>query len=315
MLRCLYLGARSLLICCLAFFVVTTAAPTDTNVGVQPRHQAADNSIEVLDQFHGKTFAFSDTRSKKPYLVSSEVSCFTIQMLHSAEEKEHKVMLWLHYTTLSDKLTHVDTISFVVKPESETTPENKLRFVFEGSSINDLTVKEAEFIHRPNSCYRLKIFKDGGCAFLALLTSSDNSGSDNCLQSNELGTCTSEIYHASESKKCLEYTLVTEEHQSKDTETSALRPINNNPRLETDPALQQYQDFKKGLLFSSLVLVYSSLQRDDFRLCMITYRPNKPPGLDGNLYILTSGLESKRHKDSPGGGCEVTKYCPLTMSR
>ncbi|EEC14845.1 secreted histamine binding protein of 21.3 kDa, putative [Ixodes scapularis] len=62
------------------------------------------------------------------------------------------------------------------------------------------------------------------------------------------------------------------------------------PLLETDEQLQEYQDFKKGLLFSSLVLVYSSYGEDPFRLCMITYRPNESPEPDGNLYILTSGL-------------------------
>ncbi|CAN8012068.1 unnamed protein product, partial [Ixodes pacificus] len=62
------------------------------------------------------------------------------------------------------------------------------------------------------------------------------------------------------------------------------------PLLETDIQLQEYQDFKRGLLFSSLVLVYSSYRDDPFRLCMITYRPNEAPGPDGNIYILTSGL-------------------------
>ncbi|CAN8020973.1 unnamed protein product, partial [Ixodes persulcatus] len=62
------------------------------------------------------------------------------------------------------------------------------------------------------------------------------------------------------------------------------------PLLETNGQLQEYQDFKRGLLFSSLVLVYSSYKDDPFRLCMITYRPNEEPRPDGNLYILTSGL-------------------------
>ncbi|CAN8020970.1 unnamed protein product, partial [Ixodes persulcatus] len=66
--------------------------------------------------------------------------------------------------------------------------------------------------------------------------------------------------------------------------------IFQSPLLETDVQLQEYQDFKRGLLFSSLVLVYSSYENDPFRLCMITYRPNEVPEPDGNIYILTSGL-------------------------
>lgn len=84
--------------------------------------------------------------------------------------------------------------------------------------------------------------------------------------------------------------MVEDDTETRATKVPAPDPEKNKPLLETDEQLQQYQDFKKGLLFGSLVLVHSSYEKDPFRLCMITYHPNKRPAPDGKLYILTSGL-------------------------
>ncbi|XP_040068152.1 uncharacterized protein LOC120841339 [Ixodes scapularis] len=280
--RSLYFGALRLLISCLGVLMVTTAAPRNVHVDIQPRQQTTDNSIQVLSDIHGKTFALLRSKTQRPFLVDSMVSCFTMQLLYSAEETDHTVMLWLHYTESNGGVKRVDTITFTVKEEKGTS-ENNLRFEFEGSSKNGLTIQEAEFVYREKSCYGLKILKKQGCVFLAL-------SSRNCVPEDEPGGCQYEAYETSIPEKCLQYTLVADNSQTGSTEGTAQSPDSNQPLYETDSRLQQYQDFKRGLLFSSLVLVYSSLGDDPFRLCMITYRPNEGLGTDGKLYILTSGV-------------------------
>uniref|UniRef100_A0A0K8R5Q6 Putative salivary lipocalin n=1 Tax=Ixodes ricinus TaxID=34613 RepID=A0A0K8R5Q6_IXORI len=290
MSRCPYFGAWRLLISCLGVFVVTTAAPRNINLDMQPRQETSDATLKILRDIHGKTFAFPLSPAKKPFLVDSTVSCFTIQMLYSAEETDHTVMLWLQYTKSDGVSKHVDTISFAVKTKKETSPNN-LRFDFEGSSNNGIAIQEAEFGYHADSCYGLKItLKDRRCVLLALPPSSGTSAPENCVSRYELGSCEYEGYESSDSEKCLQYKLVEDHSQSQATEVTAQSPDNNQPLLETNAQLQQYQDFKRGLLFSSLVLVYSSYEKDPFRLCMIPYRPNEGPGTDGKLYILTSGV-------------------------
>uniref|UniRef100_V5HDA0 Putative secreted histamine binding protein of 21.3 kDa n=1 Tax=Ixodes ricinus TaxID=34613 RepID=V5HDA0_IXORI len=283
-----YCGAWRLLISCLGVFAVTTAAPRNISVDIQPRQSTTDQSLKILSDIHGKTYALSISQTPRSYLVESTVSCFTLQLLYSLEEADHIVMLWLHYTEASSGLKRVDTISFTVK-ETTGSSTNKLLFDFVGSSKNDLTFKEAEFVHHPASCNSLKItFKNGGCVYLALPTSSGKSGVSNCVPNEERESCNYEIYDDSVSEQCLNYESVIDNSESGSTKVTAESSDNNQPLLETDPQLQQYQDFKRGLLFSSLVLVYSSYALDPFRLCMITYRPNEKPSPDGKLYILTS---------------------------
>uniref|UniRef100_A0A6B0VAI6 Putative salivary lipocalin n=1 Tax=Ixodes ricinus TaxID=34613 RepID=A0A6B0VAI6_IXORI len=285
----LYFGGCSLLISCLNVFVVTTAAPTNIDVDLQSRQQTSDSDFEILRKLHGTTFSLSPSSLHKTHLVKSDVSCFTMQLLYSADEIDHKVMLWLHYEETGSRLKRVDTITFAVNPETNKL-ENKLLLDFDGSSNTDLAVKEAEFVSGPPSCTGLKILlNDRVCVFLALPTSSAQSGSNNCL-SKERPDCNYEAYEPSTSGKCLQYVSVVDTHQSGSTEVTTPTPDDNKPLLETDGQLQEYQDFKRGLLFSSLVLVYSSYGDDPFRLCMITYHPNEEPKPDGNLYILTSGL-------------------------
>uniref|UniRef100_V5H8E1 Putative secreted histamine binding protein of 21.3 kDa n=1 Tax=Ixodes ricinus TaxID=34613 RepID=V5H8E1_IXORI len=289
MFRCPYFGAWRLLTSCLGVFVVTTAAPRNINLDIQPRQETSDATLKILHDIHGKTFAFPLSSTKKPLLVDSTVSCFTIQMLYSAEETDHTVMLWLQYTKSDGVSKRVDTITFAVKTE-EGTSAKTLRFDFEGSSKNEITIKEAEFVHRPPSCNSLKItFKNRGCVILALPTSSSKSDVNNCVPPDERGSCIYESYENSESEKCLNYESFEDKHQSEITDVTIPTAV-NQPLLETDAQLQQYQDFKRGLLFSSLVLVYSSFGDDPFRFCMITYSSNKGPGKDGKLYILTSGV-------------------------
>uniref|UniRef100_A0A0K8R545 Putative salivary lipocalin n=1 Tax=Ixodes ricinus TaxID=34613 RepID=A0A0K8R545_IXORI len=269
-----------------------TAAPRNINGKIQPRKLTTDELLKVLRDVHGKTYVLRFSQTQNSYVVGYTVTCFTIQLLYSAEETADKVMLWLHYTQAQSNLKRVDTISFAVK-ERETS-SNKLRFDFEGSSKNDLTLKEAEFVHRPPSCNSLKItFKNRGCVILALPTSSSKSDVNNCVPPDERGSCIYESYENSESEKCLNYESFEDKHQSEITDVTIPTAV-NQPLLETDAQLQQYQDFKRGLLFGSLVLVYSSYEQDPFRLCMITYHPNKAPGPHGKLYILTSGLTADK---------------------
>uniref|UniRef100_A0A0K8RJA0 Putative salivary lipocalin n=1 Tax=Ixodes ricinus TaxID=34613 RepID=A0A0K8RJA0_IXORI len=306
MFRCPYFGAWRLLTSCLGVFVVTTAAPRNINLDIQPRQETSDATLKILHDIHGKTFAFPLSSTKKPLLVDSTVSCFTIQMLYSAEETDHTVMLWLQYTKSDGVSKRVDTITFAVKTE-EGTSAKTLRFDFEGSSNNGITIKEAEFGYPADSCYVLKIiFKDGRCVFLGLPSSSGTSAPENCVSADQRGSCEYEGYESSDSEKCLEYKLIEDSSQRQATEVTGPSPDNNQPLLETDAELQQYQDFKRGLLFSSLVLVYSSFGDDPFRFCMITYSPNKGPGKDGKLYILTSGVSVNQ--------AMVQAFNPYTLS-
>uniref|UniRef100_A0A6B0V9V6 Putative salivary lipocalin n=1 Tax=Ixodes ricinus TaxID=34613 RepID=A0A6B0V9V6_IXORI len=284
----LYFAARSLLISCVNVFVVTAAASTNTDVDMQSRQQTPNNDIQILREIHGKTFSLTPSSSQEAHLVKSSVSCLTLQLFYSAEEVDHKVLLWLHYTEADSKLKRVDTISFAVDPETKDS-QSKLRFDFKESSNNGLTVKDAEFVHQPGSCTGLKIIlQEGECVFLALPTSAAQSGTGKCLL-DERKSCKYETYESSDSLRCLQYEKIEDTRQSEATEVT-IPSSDNAPLLETDEQLQEYQDFKRGLLFSSLVLVYSSYRDDPFRLCMITYHPNEEPKPDGNLYILTSGL-------------------------
>uniref|UniRef100_A0A6B0VAJ3 Putative salivary lipocalin n=1 Tax=Ixodes ricinus TaxID=34613 RepID=A0A6B0VAJ3_IXORI len=286
----LHFGACPLLICCLNILMGTTAAPKNTDVDIQSQQQTSNNNIQILRKIHGKTYSHPLSPNQKPFLVGSKVTCFTIQLLYSAEEEHHKVMLWIHYTETDTRLKRVHTISFTVKEETKPSTNN-VHFEFEGSSKNDLTVQEAEFVHHTTSCNGLKItLKNGHCVYIALPTSSSKSDINNCKQTNQHGHCTYENYDNSNSKKCLKYKAFKDTDQPETTEINTPSPKENKPLLETDKQLQEYQDFKRGLLFSSLVLVYSSYGDDPFPLCMITYKPNETPGPHGNLYILTPGL-------------------------
>uniref|UniRef100_V5ICI5 Putative secreted histamine binding protein of 21.3 kDa n=1 Tax=Ixodes ricinus TaxID=34613 RepID=V5ICI5_IXORI len=63
------------------------------------------------------------------------------------------------------------------------------------------------------------------------------------------------------------------------------------PLNEKDVKLQRYQDFKKGILFGSLVLVYSSLKNDPCRLCKLTYYPNSKKTPEGQIDLLTTSSD------------------------
>ncbi|KAM7300551.1 tigger transposable element-derived protein 6-like [Ixodes scapularis] len=64
------------------------------------------------------------------------------------------------------------------------------------------------------------------------------------------------------------------------------------PLDERSVELQKYQDFKRGLLYGSLVLVQSSMKNDSFRLCMMTYKPNTNLTDEGQIDLLTSSRNS-----------------------
>ncbi|EEC08074.1 secreted histamine binding protein of 21.3 kDa, putative, partial [Ixodes scapularis] len=79
------------------------------------------------------------------------------------------------------------------------------------------------------------------------------------------------------------------------------------PLNEKDVKLQRYQDFKKGILYGSLVLVYSSLKDDSFRLCKLTYYPNSGITPEGHIEVLTTSSDSD-YRDMVQGFEAKTAY-------
>uniref|UniRef100_A0A6B0V2K4 Putative salivary lipocalin n=1 Tax=Ixodes ricinus TaxID=34613 RepID=A0A6B0V2K4_IXORI len=73
------------------------------------------------------------------------------------------------------------------------------------------------------------------------------------------------------------------------------------PLNEKDVKLQKYQDFKKGILFGNLVLVYSSMKDDPFRLCKLTYRPNSGITPEGHIDVLSTSRNNPDYRDMVQG--------------
>uniref|UniRef100_A0A6B0UZ87 Putative salivary lipocalin n=1 Tax=Ixodes ricinus TaxID=34613 RepID=A0A6B0UZ87_IXORI len=62
-----------------------------------------------------------------------------------------------------------------------------------------------------------------------------------------------------------------------------------------------------GLLYGSLVLVYSSLKNDSFRLCMMTYKPNTNLTTEGQINLLTSSRNSSYREMVQGFDAETAR--------
>uniref|UniRef100_A0A0K8RKP3 Putative salivary lipocalin n=1 Tax=Ixodes ricinus TaxID=34613 RepID=A0A0K8RKP3_IXORI len=127
-----------------------------------------------------------------------------------------------------------------------------------------------------------------------------------CAQA-ELEKCKYENYELSEDRKCLEYEEVLRflrllRFLSSSGPNSAPKVVNeataqsssdDTPLDERHHLLQRYQDFPRGLSFSTLQLVYSSLEEDPSRICMFMYRPNENPPEHGKLHMLTTYTTQK----------------------
>uniref|UniRef100_A0A0K8RGN6 Putative salivary lipocalin n=1 Tax=Ixodes ricinus TaxID=34613 RepID=A0A0K8RGN6_IXORI len=84
------------------------------------------------------------------------------------------------------------------------------------------------------------------------------------------------------------------------------------PLNEKDVKLQRYQDFKRGILYGSLVLVYSSLKNDPFRLCKLTYKPNSGITPEGHIEVLTSSNDTDYRDMIQGFSAETAYYHNIT---
>ncbi|XP_040070864.1 uncharacterized protein LOC115322543 [Ixodes scapularis] len=80
------------------------------------------------------------------------------------------------------------------------------------------------------------------------------------------------------------------------------------PLNEKDVKLERYQDFKRGILYGSLVLVYSSLKNDSFRLCKLTYKPNSGITPEGHIEVLTSSNDTDYRDMLQGFSAETAYY-------
>uniref|UniRef100_A0A0K8R7G6 Putative salivary lipocalin n=1 Tax=Ixodes ricinus TaxID=34613 RepID=A0A0K8R7G6_IXORI len=202
--------------------------------------------------------------------------------------------LWVHYKE-SDRKRHVEQIKLKYKDPSESGIGNTLFFQFPKPVYNGLISKDVEFqVREHNLCYSLKATLSDRCFIIVLPTISGDSRANDCVPTAELAGCQYENYKVSEDFGCLDYETVlgvpevTDSVQKGVKEAASQGPFDDTPLDESNQLLQRYQDFPKGLLFSSLVLVQSSLKEDPSRLCMIMYRPNENPPEHGKLYMLTT---------------------------
>uniref|UniRef100_A0A0K8R4P9 Putative salivary lipocalin n=1 Tax=Ixodes ricinus TaxID=34613 RepID=A0A0K8R4P9_IXORI len=305
---CLQCGACQLLLGCIGFFLATTAtAATPAQNGIPV------DASKMLGAVHGIMFDFQFKSSDYFMLIDSNPTCLTIQFLFSEEGVNSLGELWVHYKT-SDTKRHVDRIPLKFKDATESTLGNTLMFEFPKPPQLGHISKEVEFqVREHNSCYSLKATTSGNCFIIVFLTSSQDSRANDCVPQDELENCQYENYETFKNVRCLEYEQVSNsaprevkeatpqctpdnapDRGPKEVEEgTALTLPDYTPLDETNLLLQRYQDFPKGLLFGSLVLVYSSWAEDPFRLCKITYRPNEEPQPHGKLYILTTGKTQK----------------------
>uniref|UniRef100_A0A6B0VBK0 Putative salivary lipocalin n=1 Tax=Ixodes ricinus TaxID=34613 RepID=A0A6B0VBK0_IXORI len=275
-------GACPLLLSCIGFCLATTAT------AVRPVQEGTlVDASEMLGAVHGMMFDFQYKKADDFFLTKSHPTCLAIQFLYSEEGVNSLGELWVHYKIVTGN-RHVEKIPLKFKDATESRLGNTLIFDFPKPPKTD-------------------------CFIIVLLTNSDDSRGNDCVPQGELVECEYENYEFFKNFNCLEYEEVSNSAPSEvkeataqctpnnapDTdpkeveEPTALSPPDDTPLDETDVLLQRYQDFQKGLLFGSLVLVYSSMADDPFRLCKITYRPNEEPQPDGKLYILTTGTTQK----------------------
>ncbi|CAN8029762.1 unnamed protein product [Ixodes persulcatus] len=298
--RCLQCGACPLLLRCLGFFLAFTATAANTAQEGTP----VDLS-KMLGAVHGKLFDYLYKNSESLILHDPPATCLTIQFLYSQEEASSFGEVWVHYKTTDGK-RHVKIIELEFKETTENKLGNTVIFKFSKSCKKDGNLKRAAFeVRERNLCYSLKTTLNGDCFIIGLLTiSSGRPSPQDCLSTRELGHCKFEVYKISETPPCLEYEEVTDKDDVKPDIAEV--PGDTTPLHERHPLLQSYQNFTQGLLFGSLLLVYSSLEQDSSRLCMITYRPNEGPGPDGRLEILTTFTNEEKFMFQP--------YSPYTVS-
>uniref|UniRef100_A0A147BWT5 Putative salivary lipocalin n=1 Tax=Ixodes ricinus TaxID=34613 RepID=A0A147BWT5_IXORI len=106
---------------------------------------------------------------------------------------------------------------------------------------------------------------------------------------------------------CLGVFAVTPAARENISKDSTPRHNSPMPLGERSVELQKYQDFKRGLLYGSLVLVYSSLKNDSFRLCMMTYKPNTNLTTEGQIDLLTSSRNSSYREMVQGFDAETAR--------
>uniref|UniRef100_A0A0K8R582 Putative salivary lipocalin n=1 Tax=Ixodes ricinus TaxID=34613 RepID=A0A0K8R582_IXORI len=287
---CLQSGAHTLLLICFRLFLAIPATAANTAQEGTPV-----DIPEVLGEIHGKMFNFQFMNSEGVIFTNAPTTCLTIQFFYSDEETNSFAELWL-FSKTNDGRRHVNTIPLKFK-----TAE-KLRFEIAESSNNGHMFKEAEFqAVRYSNCYILKASLNKECFIIVLPTSSSISRANECVPQAELVKCKYENYQVSEDLKCLEYEEVHAVPEAPEVPNSAPNVVNeanaqsssdsssdNMPLDERHYLLQRYQDFPRGLSYSTLQLVYSSLEEDPSRICMFTYRPNENPPEHGKLHMLTT---------------------------
>ncbi|XP_040067836.1 uncharacterized protein LOC120841076 [Ixodes scapularis] len=280
--------ACPILLSCLGFYLANAAAAA--------RDQEEGTPVDVLKMLgalHGKMFdhkymSLSQNTVPITIFAGTPATCTAIQLLYSEEETNSFGELWVYYKKLDGK-RYIDTIGLTFTAAYESGLGNTFRFKFSESSQNGHTFKGAEFqVRRHSSCYSLKASLGNQCFIIALLTSSGASTPYDCVPRG-MQTCQYETYKLSESVPCLEYEEVTDDNPTEAEEPNPESSDDKVPLHERHRLLQKYQDFPQGLLYGSLVLVYSSLEEDSSRLCMITYYPNRDPKPDGQLNILKTG--------------------------
>uniref|UniRef100_A0A0K8RDW1 Putative salivary lipocalin n=1 Tax=Ixodes ricinus TaxID=34613 RepID=A0A0K8RDW1_IXORI len=296
---CLQCGACPVLLCCLGFFLAFTATAAHTVQEGTP----VDIS-KMLGVVHGKMFAYVYKNDESIILNGPSATCLIIQFLYSQEETNSFGELWAHYKTTDGK-RHVKKIELENKKANEHKLGNTLILTFSKSCKKGRYPNKVEFeVQERNLCYVLKATLISECVIIGLITSNSHNHPEDCLSMTERLECKYEVFKVSETHQCLEYEEVTDNTDVKPD--IAEFPGDTTPLDERHPLLQSYQNFTQGLLFGTLLLVYSSLEHDPSRLCMITYRPNEGPGPDGKLEILTTFTNDDKFK--------VQTYSPYTVT-
>uniref|UniRef100_A0A0K8RD86 Putative salivary lipocalin n=1 Tax=Ixodes ricinus TaxID=34613 RepID=A0A0K8RD86_IXORI len=300
--RCLQCGACPVLLflCCLGFFLAFRATAANT-----PQEGTPVDISKMLGEVHGKMFDYVYMKSESLILTDSTATCLTLQFLYSQEETSSVGELWAHYKTTGGN-RHVKRIELGYKEAKGKKLGNTLILTFSKSCNKGPHPNRVEYeVHERNLCYVLKATQMSECFIIGLITSSSHNHPQHCLSNAELVQCKYEVFSVSETHPCLEYEEVTdpEGDVKQDTEED---PTDTTPLSERHKLLQSYQNFTQGLLFGTLLLVYSSLAEDPSRLCMITYYPNEEPGPDGRLHILTTFTQEKKFI--------VQTYTPYTVN-
>uniref|UniRef100_V5ID18 Putative secreted histamine binding protein of 21.3 kDa n=1 Tax=Ixodes ricinus TaxID=34613 RepID=V5ID18_IXORI len=293
---CRQWGAYLLLLSCLGLFLAITATAANTAQEGTP----VDIS-KMLGAVHGKMFDYVYKKSESIILNDSPATCLTLQFLYSQEETSSFGELWAHYKT-NDGNRHVKRIELEY---NKNKLGNTLILTFSKSCKKGRYPNRVEFeVQGRRLCYVLKATILSECVIIGLITSSSHDHPQDCLSTAELVQCKYEVFRVSETHQCLEYEQVADPTSDvkQDIEED---PADTTPLNERDKLLQSYQNFTQGLLFGTLLLVYSSLAQDPSRLCMITYRPNEEPGPDGRLHILTTYNKEEKFM--------VQNYSPYTV--